>query len=93
MLLMSQEGYYDGRANDVWALGIFLVKALATPHPFIDSSNETESEAQAELVRRGEGDFHFPPDQIGAGKASSLVLLMLEHDVSKRITVRHWPDV
>lgn len=73
--------------NDVWALGIFLVKILAVPHPFIDFEKDTKSTAKEKIIQR-EGNFHFRPEHIGAGGASSLVLLLLEPDIRQRITVR-----
>jgi hypothetical protein len=73
--------------NDVWALGIFLVKTLAVPHPFIDFGKDTESTAKEKIIQR-EGDFHFRPEHIVAGGASSLVMLLLEPDIRQRITVR-----
>lgn len=77
---------YDGRANDVWALGIFLMKILGIPHPYIDFAIDTESMAKKKIIS-GDVNFEFKPEHIGAGMAASLVLQMLEPDVWERITV------
>lgn len=77
---------YDGRANDVWSLGILLSKLIGIPHPFIDVETDSAKTAKAKIAK-AQPEYHFRPEHIGHGRAASLIVQMLDSNPERRITV------
>lgn len=85
---INQDILYDGPANDIWSLGILLVKLLGIQHPFIDIDTDTESIAKGKIIK-ADPEYYFQPEHIGRGRAASLIIQMLELDPQQRLTVSH----
>src|SRR5688572_29329572 len=75
-----QKKEYDGKAVDIWALGVLLFAMLTGTFPFRGIS---ESDLYYKIQR---GNFSFP-DYLSKD-AKRIISKMLEVDYRKRITAR-----
>ncbi|WVQ94621.1 hypothetical protein IAU59_001701 [Kwoniella sp. CBS 9459] len=81
---------YDPKANDVWSLGIILLKLLNFPHPYsLSDPDETSTMVKQQII--GHSPYYrFPRKAKQPGGVAELIMGMLERDPKKRWTI---PDI
>lgn len=82
-----QEGYYDPKANDVWALGILFTKLSGLAHPFVNPDGKEDSEKVKDRIEKETPWFDWQPEDLDRGGKAELLLGMLDRDPSRRWTV------
>ncbi|WVF66994.1 hypothetical protein IAT40_001737 [Kwoniella sp. CBS 6097] len=73
---------YDPKANDVWSLGIILIKLLNFPHPY-SRPDETSTAVKQRIIGHLPY-YHFPKEARKPGGVAQLIEGMLERDPTKR---------
>jgi serine/threonine protein kinase len=86
--LVSQDEFYDPQANDVWALGILLLKMLGTIHPFGNDPDDTIEVLKNRIVYEPLLIPWKSADWYHGGPAV-LVESILQKDPNKRLTVSY----
>lgn len=84
ILLMTQDERYDPCANDVWALGILLVKMLNIRHPYISKTDD--SKAARKRILTHPPLWSWTDADLRSGRAD-LIMGMLDRDPVARSTV------
>jgi serine/threonine protein kinase len=84
--VLAEGGMY-GKEVDLWSLGVILYILLSGHHPF-DPSAAADDEIVGERVCRGEWSFVGRQWNSVSPEAKHLVTRLLEHEPSKRATVR-----
>ena len=85
-LSVYQDGLYEPKASDVWALGILLTKMLKIPHPFVSADGEDDSKQVKQRIMLCHPYFEWPAEMEQDGLAN-LITGMLEHNPLERLTV------
>lgn len=83
-LISPQDGKYDPRANDVWALGILLIKMLNLRHPYI--CNTDDPKAARKRILTHPPIWEWNDRDLRSGRAD-LIMRMLDRNPSTRLTV------
>ncbi|ODO04662.1 hypothetical protein I350_05271 [Cryptococcus amylolentus CBS 6273] len=78
---------YDPKANDVWSLGILLIKMAGLPHPYAYTSSDDTSSAVKKRILLGDPKFRWRLRDQGPGGMAELAEGMLESDPLKRWTI------
>ncbi|OCF32299.1 CAMK/CAMKL protein kinase [Kwoniella heveanensis BCC8398] len=75
---------YDPKANDVWSLGIILLKILGFPHPYSFSTQDETSTIVKQRIIDHSPCYCFPPGATKPSGVGELITGMLERDPKKR---------
>jgi serine/threonine protein kinase len=82
-LVLAKDGdVVDGRACDVWALGVTMFALVAGYHPFAAGGCGVDETRR----RIAEDEIVFPPNVTVSEECRSCILGMMERDPSKRLT-------
>lgn len=77
---------YDGKAADVWSVGVHLYIMLVGWYPFTDPRDPKNFPKTAQSIC--DGMYTFPSDLDLTPECQDLVKQMLDKDASKRITIQ-----
>jgi len=75
---------YDGKAADIWSLGVMLYVMLVGRYPFSDPNDPQNPAKQIQLILAAR--LHIPPDCRLSPEARQLLAAMLEPNPRKRVT-------
>lgn len=80
---------YNGRAADVWAMGVILFRLVAGRYPFERLPDQTNPHCMNSLAKRVcNAEYHIPSDVEIAPEFEELLRGMLEPDWQRRMTVK-----
>ncbi|WVR03915.1 hypothetical protein IAU60_000914 [Kwoniella sp. DSM 27419] len=82
------DGFYEPKANDVWSLGILLLKLLNLPHPYQLSYTGDHSNDMKRDIIYGKAVYRLPKEEKGPGRLGELIRGMLEREPHRRWKIR-----
>lgn len=77
---------YDGKAADVWSVGVHLYIMLVGWYPFTDPRDPKNFPKTAQSIC--DGCYTFPSDLSLTSACQDLLQKMLDKDASRRITIQ-----
>ncbi|KAK8861502.1 hypothetical protein IAR55_002323 [Kwoniella newhampshirensis] len=78
---------YDAKANDVWSLGILLIKLLDMDHPFVSPFQEDTSTTIKRRIICDDPLFAWAQEDLAPGGLASLIYGMLQKNPKVRWTI------
>jgi serine/threonine protein kinase len=85
---MQDAEAYDGAANDVWSLGILLLKLLGRDHPYAWKVEfDPDVDWRQEMVKGREPTWDFDAEELDRGGVGYLIHRMLDRNPYTRYSV------